>query len=406
MFAKGGYTAAVYPFSSLPELPHCEDTDAVIVDTDSRFLTPAEAAERVRVAARRLRELPCGCYFKKTCSVFRGNIGAEFDALQEVTGAGTSMVVLGFPENGRTTVFGRHYVNGIPLEQSQFRRDPVNPMTESDLVSILSKQTQKTAASIPYPVLEQGAVRARISALRGSTAYLIFDVRSRADLRVIAEAIKDEPCLCGSSAIAEELPSVWAGSPVGAVLPGMPRFPGGTMIAAGSLTPQTRAQTEYLRAKGIPSVRLDPRMLLKENVRAELAKRSAGYLASAVTSFGSALLYTANDAENVAETKARFRAAGFSDAETGKWISAALAEIVASVRKQTNFRRLVVAGGDTSEAVCAKLGVQRMLILREIEPGIPSVLGSGNCGELLMVLKSGSFGSESFLEKAALALGT
>ena len=44
-----------------------------------------------------------------------------------------------------------------------------------------------------------------------------------------------------------------------------------------------------------------------------------------------------------------------------------------------------------------------MMVYREIESGLPSCIA---CGEdpLLMVLKSGSFGTPEFFEKAAAAL--
>lgn len=39
------------------------------------------------------------------------------------------IVIAAFPKNGRTTVDGRHYVYGCELAASQFRHDPMNPMT-------------------------------------------------------------------------------------------------------------------------------------------------------------------------------------------------------------------------------------------------------------------------------------
>lgn len=85
MFRKGGYRSAVFPLSllSLCDLKgECEELDAIIIDTDSRFDDPRTAADKVAQATRLLQELPCDRYFNKTCSVFRGNIGAEFDSMR------------------------------------------------------------------------------------------------------------------------------------------------------------------------------------------------------------------------------------------------------------------------------------------------------------------------------------
>lgn len=61
----------------------------------------------------------------------------------------------------------------------------------------------------------------------------------------------------------------------------------------------------------------------------------------------------------------------------------------------------MVAGGDTSAAVAEELKIYRMDMVYEIEAGLPLMKGKTALGVLDLVLKSGSFGSEAFLEKAA-----
>ena len=62
-------------------------------------------------------------------------------------------------------------------------------------------------------------------------------------------------------------------------------------------------------------------------------------------------------------------------------------------------RRLVVAGGETSGAVVAALGVQALTIGPQIDPGVPwtRVLGPK---PLLLALKSGNFGGPDFFSRA------
>lgn len=67
------------------------------------------------------------------------------------------------------------------------------------------------------------------------------------------------------------------------------------------------------------------------------------------------------------------------------------------------YRRIVVAGGETSGAVAQSvadaLGVSAMLIGREIDPGVP-VLALGSQAPVALALKSGNFGAEDFFSKA------
>ena len=182
MFRKGGYRSAVFPLSllSLCDLKEeCEELDAVIIDTDSRFDDPKTAADKVAQATRLLRELPCDRYFNKTCSVFRGNIGAEFDSMQDVLGVSCSMVIAGFPGNGRTTVDGVHYVYGTRLEDSQFRTDPIHPMDISFLPDIMSRQTDRKISQITWEDLDKGLehVIGKKEELKKQCAYILFDIR-------------------------------------------------------------------------------------------------------------------------------------------------------------------------------------------------------------------------------------
>lgn len=408
MYAKSGYVAGVFPWSETLTAADFEGLDTVVIDTDSRFDDAKTAYDKVYRATQLLQRAGgFDVYFKKTCSVFRGNIGAEFDAMQDALGVSCSMVVLGFPANGRTTLHGVHYVGGRRLDQSSFVRDPIHPTLEPELTKIIAKQSGRPGAVFPYewydlPLTEQ---KTKLDALRRENAYIVFDVRDQADLHGLAVLLQDETCLCGSSAIGQELPLVWGTgegenpSPVHPVHDGT-----GTLLLAGSLTPQTNGQVEYLLSTGMTAAKLDTLTLFDpESRRAQT--QALTELAVRETGNGSpALLYTEKDPERVRATKEAGYARGMSDEEVGRLVSETLAEIARGTLEQTGGRKLVVAGGDTSATVSRRLGVRKMVILDEIEPGVPTMYGYGDLGEMLLVLKSGSFGSERFLEKAAHAL--
>jgi uncharacterized protein YgbK (DUF1537 family) len=80
-------------------------------------------------------------------------------------------------------------------------------------------------------------------------------------------------------------------------------------------------------------------------------------------------------------------------------ISTALAEITAGTLELTGQNRLIVAGGETAAAVCKRLGIYGQRIWKEIQPGLPSCV-SLTGKPMLLVLKSGSFGSPDFFEQA------
>ena len=400
MLAKNGYRAVAVSLQDGPRGEDFEGADALIVNTASRLCSAAEAAERSRRAAETLLALGCGRLYTKTCSAFRGNIGAALDAVQDAAGVSCSMVVAGYPRNGRTTLHGLHYVQGQPLAESPFRNDPVNPMTESRLGRIIARQSSRPWAEFPFEWLDEPeeSRRARLEELKQNAAYVIFDVRDQRDLETIARLIRDEKNICGASAIGEELPKAWgcAGAPVRLRTEGY--GPEGVLIVSGSLTPQTLAQTAFLRERGVPWVTLSGQDALGKDAGAaalEAAEEACAHLRR-----GSAVLLQAEqDPSPVRAAAARL---GLDPQEAGRRISRALGQAARMVRAGTGVSRILVAGGETSDAVSAALEVRAMEIGQEIEPGVPLMAGKTARGEqLLLVFKSGSFGSDGFLYNAA-----
>ena len=409
MFAKGGYLTHVYttaargapPLSAAAlQTPH-----VAILDTNSRLDSAQEAYEKVFNATRTLQEAGCRRFYNKTCSVFRGNIGAEFDAMLDALDEDFAVVVLGFPKNGRTTVNGIHYVHGKKLEESEFRNDPIHPMRRSDLVGILSSQTERPVALLDHTVVSRGSepLRAAIDDMRDRCTYLILDVIDQDALRTIAGAVHDLPVLCGSSALAEELPAVWpAPEPVEAAASLPPQNDSGVLVAAGSLMPQTRAQLQHLKELGLPCFVLDPQRLFDPVQREAQVQELANEMAHLLAQGKDVVLQSPNDSAAVAQTRELGRQAGLEPTVVARTVSETLAEAVERVVRNgpgASPNRLVIAGGETSAAISERLGVYGLRIWKEIQPGLPSCI-SLNEPPLLLVLKSGSFGSADFLEQA------
>jgi uncharacterized protein YgbK (DUF1537 family) len=406
MFAKSDYLTHVYSFkdhASAYTAPKndLDAPDILILDTNSRLDPPQVAYRKVFAATRQLQQAGCRQFHNKTCSVFRGNIGAEFDAMLDALGLEFAVVVLGFPKNGRTTVDGIHYVHGKKLEDSEFRRDPIHPMLRSDLVGILQSQTKRKVELLTHAVIDRGAeeLRTEIEHMRTQCQYLILDVPDQSALATIAQAIHDEPVLCGSSAIAEELPAVWGPSRADSKPLNLPPPAGiGIPVVAGSLMPQTAAQIEHLRQKGSPRFVLNTAQLFDPAEReAEIVGLSA--VISHGLRIGNIIFHSPNDCQALETANQVGQAHSVSKTEVSRLVSEALAEVTARVLKAAGQNRLVVAGGETSAAVCDRLEVSGMRVWKEIQPGLPSCV-SLNDPPRMLVLKSGSFGKPDFFERA------
>lgn len=400
MYAKADWQTDVYPYPFSQTKMGTFLPEVLIIDTNSRLDSYNEAYEKVFSSTINLQLLGCEQFFNKTCSVFRGNIGAEFDAMLDALESEFAVVVLGFPKNGRTTINGQHYVHGKKLADSEFRHDPVHPMHDSNLVEILQAQTKRKVALVEVDIIDQGSekLKQEIERMRTECNYLLIDVRDQSSLQVIARAIKEEKIICGASGIAEELALEMNPGQKEEQSIQIPKLDTGVLCAAGSLMPQTFKQVEEMKKRGLPVLELESRLLFsgqKEAHKEELITKLVTYL----TKGEDVLVHSSNNPDVVKETKQIAASLGFSNTAVSRVVSESLAFVIDETVKRTNANRLLIAGGETSASVCSRLGIEGLRVWKEIEPGLPSCM-SLNKPSMMLVLKSGSFGSPDFFAKA------
>lgn len=398
MFAKHGYAVRIFSaetdVDSIPDKLAGRRTDVVIVDTDSRMDAPDVARAKVRRVTAALRRAGCTLFWKKTCSVFRGNVGAEFDAMLDELGEHFGVAVAAFPKNGRITRGGMHYVHGKPLAESEFSRDPVHPMKETNLVQVLQAQTERPVVSADLETVRSGD----FLSLAPRNGYILCDAETQEDLAAIAKAVARERVILGSSALAEELPAVWERPQPFDPLAGLDlKDAGGVLVLAGSVMPQTQAQVAALGEAGALVITLDGREAL--TAPDDLVERVSIEAAGALNQGRHVVVRSENWPDAVAATQELGKQLGMDRVAVGKRISGLLARIGEAVLNATGSRRLITLGGDTSAAACRQLGITETVVLQEISPGLPSTLAPGP-RPLLLVLKSGSFGGPDFALKA------
>ena len=154
--AKRGFYTILLPFGMYEtgsrhiQTVSSLSSQAAALSTNSRGEGARSAYYRVRNAtACLIRESHPQYVYKKIDSTLRGNVGAEIEAVMEAAGSEAAILAPAFPEYGRTTVEGIHYVNGQLLSQTEAAFDPVSPVTESHIPTLLQKQTRLKIASTP-----------------------------------------------------------------------------------------------------------------------------------------------------------------------------------------------------------------------------------------------------------------
>ena len=385
--------------------------DALVVALKSRTLPPQEAVAQSLAALRWLQAQGVAQLYFKYCSTFdstaQGNIGPVTDALLDALhgpGQGFTIACPAFPENQRTVFKGYLFVGDVLLSESGMRHHPLTPMTDANLVRVMQAQTRRRVGLVSADVVRQGAaaIARRFAALQSQgVGVAVVDAISNADLPQIGQALAGMPLVTAGSGIALGLPQNWpqlaqrdAGAPAADALP---MAAGLQAVVSGSCSQATQAQVQHWLQQGLPAFALDPLALAAgQDVVSQALAWAAPRLAA-----GPVLVYAMAEAAAVASVQAQLGAA-----RAGALVEEALSGMAVGL-VGLGVRQLVVAGGETSGAVVQALGVARMVIGPQIDPGVPwtaAQTARPARQTVHLALKSGNFGTTDFFTKAFGAL--
>lgn len=386
-----------------------QSADALVMATGTRALRREDAYRKTREAIDAVQRFNPRVISIKYCSTFdsteKGNIGASIDAAMDALGESFTVAVPALPVNGRTTYMGHHFVGAQLLSDSSMRHHPLNPMTNSNLVSHLQSQTSRRVGLSKHPAVRGGAhslVQELEKLQRSGVEIAIVDCISDEDLAVIAEAIAEMRLITGSSGPAITLPEQWkrlghyAGNTDGASELRRLETACGALIVSGSCSQATRAQCLTLKESGIPSLNLRAADLLMGTFEQNSIVRKAAAL---LREGRDVLITTIADEAAIHEAQQWAGANGMDVTTAGLKISTRLGQLTREILSQMTPQGLILAGGETSTIICRALGVKALAVGHTIVPGVPLCV-SVTDPRIPIVLKSGNFGEAEFFLQA------
>jgi uncharacterized protein YgbK (DUF1537 family) len=365
--------------------------EAVVIALKSRTI-PADQAVAMSVAAAKVL-IAAGAeqLMFKYCSTFdstdQGNIGPVTEALLDLTGCDLTIACPAFPTNGRTVYQGHLFVGVQLLSDSPMKDHPLTPMRDANLVRVLGRQVSGPVGLVDFGTISQGvpAVQAAFQAARArGQRIVVVDTLSDADLMTLGAACKGMALVTGGSGIGQGLAANFR-APGGVRATTMAAPVGRSVILAGSCSQATRGQ--IAAAAALPRLALDVAALAE-------GRQTAAEIADwAVAQTGIPLIYSSADPETLSQTQSRL-----GRETSGALVERTLGEVAQRLQGR-GFTRFLIAGGETSGAVVAALGVTMLQIGPEIDPGVPWTRAIGGPA-LALALKSGNFGAPDFFLKA------
>lgn len=379
-----------------------ENQDVIVVDTNSRSDSHNSAYRKVRMATRFLKKEGARLYYKKIDSTLRGNIGSELDAVMDELNTDLSFVVSAFPATGRTTLDGYQLVYGKLLEKTEIAQDPLRPIKNSHVPTIIGRQTNRKIGQVKLSEIRRDLadLSKRITELRtNGYKILVFDAETQKDLRKIASLYPDKhqvKVVCGPAGFAEEL-AKRTGTET--------EKP--TLTVAGSLSQVTADQVEMVRSQ--PKTRIIELDIIGILKAGEPPSKEIDQIVDNATetiSEGYDLVVRPQDPRTTRRVLYEVPSdLGEDLAYSASKIILLLGRITNEILEKSEVSGLILTGGDTARGVCIAIKAEVINIDDEVLPGIPSgIIVGGRQEGLRIVTKAGSFGEETALVDSVLFL--
>lgn len=404
--SKGASVLMVINSDQLKNLALLSQYEVIVVATRIRSIKPKEAYERTLKVINQLQKLKAEIIQLKYCSTFdstkEGNIGQSLDAALEAIKFKSTIVCPSLPVNNRTTYMGYLFVNGVPLNESPLRNHPLNPMEDANLVRWLSYQTDKKTDLLSWYTINEGKksiVNKRSELEKSGVKYIVVDALQQKDIDIVVSSFNDYSFYSGGSGVSEAIAKILFNDyPPLEFRDRINSSKNKVVVISGSESPTTERQKKHALANGFEEMLVHPIRILERSATAsEIAELIASqYLANknVILSFDRKNGGDVSSVDNYAASK------GLGRVEVGNILGMFFGEVANILVNKYSIGRLVVAGGETSGAVCEKCKFDLLEIGTPIDPGVPFCFPS-NFPNLLLVLKSGNFGRESlYLEVA------
>jgi uncharacterized protein YgbK (DUF1537 family) len=356
----------------------------VVWNTESRSLAEHEAYRKVRRACEIAGANKKKILLKKTDSAFRGHFGREISAVMDALDLELCCVAPAIPDFGRVTRKGIQYLDGRPIAESFYSKDPKQPVTTSRIDEIVAKGNSRPTGLLDLEALRSPENQKQLERFIASGIQVIaVDSESRGDLEEAVELFLKRPgplFFVGGQGIGRALAKyclpgagggTWTKAPDGAVV-----------IVCGTLHPRAREQlTLFSHTHGIEPVIIDVADHSKFAAIEAAAAKATCRLLDQIKSHGLGILASPR---SLVGDPCR--------------VEAVLSLAVGKIYKNADLSGLILTGGTTAYSVCRLIGAKQLQLRQRIGWGVVLTQAPDLSG-LAIVVKGGSLGDVDAIQK-------
>ena len=390
-FAKKGIETQVFTGTKLDRDSISEKTQVLVIDSETRPVSADEAYTAVKKVVCQAVQMGIKAFYKKTDSALRGNIGAELAALLKASGARNLPFLPAFPQIGRTTKKGVHYIDGVPVNESPFGIDPFEPVRCAEVTKLIHLQTD-----MPAQNLRPGETAS------DKTGILVYDAATAADLEAAGRQLFQNgtpPVLAGCAGFAAFLPEL-LGLSDGSVVE-VPQLDPRLLVLCGSVNPITLRQMDTAEKAGFTRLRLTPRQKLEPGYWASADGKAALAEIEAMLAANPRCIIETNDAGGNQLTADYAAARGIDLDGLRVGISGSVGQMFGALFGSEHLGTLLLTGGDTLLQCMNSVGARELEPVCELESGIVLARFAYQGRTRYVITKSGGFGQEDLLVELA-----
>lgn len=368
------------------------EVQVLVLVAETRHVKWEEAYRMVYGIAKRACESGIPYLYKKTDSALRGNIGSELKAVLDAAGKHTLHFLPAFPRMNRVTRNGIHYIDGSPVHESVFGKDPFEPVTCSYIPDMMRGE-------VPVTVVES------MDGWERQNGVMVYDASTDEALMSIGSFLKEKGELgltAGCAGFAAVLPQLLGLSGKRCErIPLDKKF----LVACGSVNPITVRQLDYAERAGMKRIRLTPEQKLeKDYLESEEGKRALEEWTKTALEEDYCIFDT-NDLPGCRAACEYAGSHGLSLGELRVRIADTLGRVVEHLVRAGVKSTMLLTGGDTLMGFMRHIGCDEIVPVCEMAPGTVLSQVDIDGRTYSIISKSGGFGEEKLIAELAEKIG-
>ncbi len=368
------------------------EVQVLVLVAETRHVKWEEAYRMVYGIAKRACESGIPYLYKKTDSALRGNIGSELKAVLDAAGKHTFHFLPAFPRMNRVTRNGIHYIDGSPVHESVFGKDPFEPVTCSYIPDMIRGE-------VPVTVVES------MDGWERQNGVMVYDASTDEELMSIGSFLKEKGELgltAGCAGFAAVLPQLLG-------LSGKRRerisLDKKFLVACGSVNPITVRQLDYAERAGMKRIRLTPEQKLeKDYLESEEGNRALEEWTKTALE-EECCIFDTNDLPGCRAACEYAGSHGLSLDELRVRIADTLGRVVEHLVRAGVKSTMLLTGGDTLMGFMRNIGCDEIVPVCEMAPGTVLSQVDIDGRTYSIISKSGGFGEEKLIAELAEKIG-